>query len=74
MIKYVIKTGSKFLNTKARNQRDLAFKSTLKGMHCRRCKSNTIIEFVEWDLTYVRSIVHSCCLEFDARIKKKLNG
>jgi hypothetical protein len=47
MIKYVLKTGCKVLNTKAINIRGLFYKNTLKGMHCKKCKRNTIIEFIE---------------------------
>ncbi|SEC44752.1 hypothetical protein SAMN04489761_3018 [Tenacibaculum sp. MAR_2009_124] len=72
MIKYEIKTGSAFLNEKARNQRDLAYKPELKGMRCNSCSSDTIVRFVESDLKYVKAEIHSCCSTFDMRIRQKL--
>ncbi len=72
MIKYEIKTGDSTLNRQARNQRDVAYKPVLKGMHCGKCKNDTIIEFVESDLTHVKALIHSCCSDFDKRIRHKL--
>ncbi len=72
MIKYEIKTGCKFLNQKARQQRDVVFKPQLKGMHCRKCKVDTVICFIEDDLSHVQPIIKSCCPEFEKRIKEKL--
>jgi hypothetical protein len=71
MIKYKIKTGAKELNEKARAYRDI-YKKELNGMHCRKCKTDTIIEFVKSDSNYVKTFIHSCCSEFDKRIKDKL--
>lgn len=72
MIKYKIQMGSKFLNEKARQQRDIAFKPSLKGMCCSTCKNDTIIRFVEDKLTHVKAIIESCCPTFEKRIKEKL--
>jgi len=72
MIKYEIKTGSSFLNEKARQQRDLAFKANLKGMRCGKCSSDTIIKFVEDDSTHVKAEYNVCCSDFEKRIKEKL--
>ncbi|AZJ35106.1 hypothetical protein [Tenacibaculum singaporense] len=72
MIKYEIKTGSSFLNKKAREQRDGIYKPTLKGMHCRKCSSDTIIEFVESGGNYVKAKINPCCSGFDTRIREKL--
>jgi hypothetical protein len=71
MIKYKIKTGYKHLNEKARANKEI-YKRELKGMHCRNCKKDTIIEFVESGTNYVKALIHSCCPEFDKRIKDKL--
>ena len=72
MIKYEIKTGSSFLNEKARNQRDLVFKRNLKGMKCSKCKVDSLIKFIESDLTHVKAEYNICCTEFETRIKQKL--
>ena len=72
MIKYEIKTGSSFLNKKARQQRDIAFKPLLKGMRCTKCSSDTIIKFVESDLSHIKIEYNSCCSEFEKRIKEKV--
>ncbi len=72
MIKYEIKTGDSTLNRQARNQRDVAYKPVLKGMHCGKCKNDTIIEFVESDLTHVKALIHSYCSDFDKCIRHKL--
>jgi hypothetical protein len=72
MIKYEIKTGDSVLNRKARDQRDVYLKPKLKGMHCRKCEKDTIIEFAESGTNYVKTLIHSCCPEFDKRIKDKL--
>jgi hypothetical protein len=73
MIKYVIKTGCKFLNTKARNIKELAFKNQLKGMHCKMCRENTIIEFTQSELSNVKTEINACCSRFEARIRMNLN-
>ena len=72
MIKYDTKTGSSFLNEKARAQRDGTFKPTLKGMHCRKCNSDSIIRFVESGTNYVKTEIESCCPDFENRIREKL--
>ncbi len=72
MIKYVIKAGSSFLNTKERNQREYAYKPVLKRMHCKKCNRDTIIEFEENELTQVKSNIYSCCEHFKKRILDKL--
>ncbi len=72
MIKYEIKTGSSFLNEKARQQRDIGFKPKLKGMRCGKCSTDTTIRFVEDDLSHVKAEYKSCCSEFEDRIKNKL--
>ncbi len=71
MIKYEIKTGSQFLNEKARGKRDI-YKNRLKGMYCRKCSKDTIIKFVEDDLTHVKPEFNSCCHSFDTQIREKL--
>lgn len=73
MINYIVKTGCKFLNTKAKQIINLAYKNQLKGMRCKKCKTNTLIEFIESDLTHVKPIITPCCYEFDKRIRKNLN-
>lgn len=72
MIKYEIKLGAKYLNSEARGKRDEILKPQLRGMHCRKCTHDTIIEFVEID-QIVSWHIHACCYEFEKRIKDKLN-
>lgn len=73
MIKYVIKTGSRFLNNEARDIRDFAYKPSLKGMHCKKCKTDTIIKFSQTDSYRVKTKIHWCCEYFGNRLYKKLN-
>lgn len=73
MIKYKVKTGCKVLNQKARIKINNGYKPLLKGMHCKKCDQDTLIEFVESDLTHVKSIYTFCCPYFKERMLKKLN-
>lgn len=71
MIKYSVKTGSKFLNQKARIQINTNYKPLFKGMHCKKCKQDTLIEFIESDLTHVKPVFNYCCDYFKERMLKK---
>lgn len=72
MIKYEIKTGSKHLNTEARQRRDTYYKPFLRGMFCRNCNNDTIIRFVENHDQYVIGTIYACCPIFNERIIRKL--
>ena len=73
MIKYKIIMGKDYLNQIARRRRNYAYKPALKGMHCRNCLIDTVIEFVEDDMIEVRGIIMACCPKFKLRIEKKLS-
>lgn len=49
MIKFAIKTRSKFINNKA----TIKFRKKLRSMLCKNCKIDTIIKFLESDKTLV---------------------
>jgi len=42
-----------------------------KNFHA-KCSKDTIIEFVEEDLSHERSVINSCCPEFDEKIQNKI--
>jgi len=71
MIKYNTKLGSEDLNLKAREQRDL-IKGQLTGMHCNKCRVDTVISFEASNNFQVYPVFNACCHEFELRIRKRL--
>ncbi len=71
MIKFDIKLGSAHLNREAREQRD-EMKPRIKGMHCRKCNRDTLIDFVDDGYGHPRYRVNACCPEFNARVIKNI--
>lgn len=71
MIKYEIKLGSSYLNKIARDYRDVGYKPVLKGMHCRKCSTDTIIKFVKSEIS-VKHKINACCNDFEQRINDRL--
>lgn len=83
MIKYKIKTGKSFLDSKARGYRDTEYKPALRGMRCGKCQVDTVIEFVFKDVIISPSytmpdvgdvIYDACCPDFEARLKAKVES
>jgi hypothetical protein len=71
MIKYNTNLGAAHLNREAREFRD-SLKPYLKGMYCRNCKKDTIIEFVDDGYEHVKPEIHACCKDFHIKIKNKI--
>ena len=71
MIKYKTQVGLKVLNKEARELRN-ALKSNLKGMHCRKCKKDTIISFIDDGYGHLKPSIKVCCSEFEQRIHKQI--
>jgi len=70
MIKYNTLLGAEHLNKEARELRD-GLKTILKGMHCTKCKTDTIISFEDDGYGYLKEKIIPCCPEFLLRIRKK---
>lgn len=71
MIKFNTQLGSKHLNIYAREQKEL-LQPLVKGMHCSKCSTDTTISFEEDAYGHLKFKIHSCCPEFEQRIKMKL--
>lgn len=71
MIKYNTELGSKHMNLEARELRD-SMKTDLRGMHCRKCNTDTIISFVDDGYNHLKPAIDACCTDFEKRIKKKI--
>ena len=71
MIKYKTQVGSKHLNMEARELRD-SMKPLLSGMHCRKCKTDTEIIFVDDGYGHLKPVINACCHDFELRIRKKI--
>jgi len=69
MIKYKIQLGDKVINEEARADRD-RLKADLKGMHCRKCGIDTVIEYEIGNHGFFNYNIHACCPEFELRIRK----
>lgn len=75
-IKYNTRLGARHLNVKAAQLRDVALKPRLKGIRCTNCGGDSEFEFhqhnaypgsgsVDW-------VFHSCCADFERKVKQKL--
>jgi len=71
MIKYEIKLGKKHQSDEARRQRD-DFKKDINGMHCKLCKADTLIYWVDGWNHHAEFRIEACCRYFEGRIKEKL--
>ena len=71
MIKYKTQVGSKHMNMEARELRD-SIKPLLSGMHCRKCKSNTMIFFIDDGYGHLKPDFKVCCSDFEQRIRKRI--
>jgi hypothetical protein len=71
MIKYKTQVGSKHENMEARELRD-SLKDQLKGMYCRKCNQDTIIQFVGDGYGHLRHSIDACCSDFHEKINKKI--
>lgn len=71
MIKYKTQVGSKHMNQEARELRD-AMKRSLTGMHCRKCKPDTIISFVDDGYNHLKPDIKACCTDFEQRMHKRI--
>ena len=71
MIKYITQVGSKHLNMEARELRD-SIKPLLAGMHCRKCKTDTEIKFVNDGYGHLKPSIEACCNDFELRIRKNI--
>jgi hypothetical protein len=71
MIKYKTQVGAKHLNMEARELRDI-MKPHLKGMHCRKCKTDTEIIFVNDGYGHLKPVINACCPDFELRIRKRI--
>lgn len=71
MIKYNTQLGAKHLNSEARELKD-ALKPYLSGMHCTKCTTDTIINFVDDGHGHLTRRIHACCKDFELRILQKI--
>jgi hypothetical protein len=55
----------------ARELRDI-MKPHLKGMHCRKCKTDTEIIFVNDGYGHLKPVINACCPDFELRIRKRI--
>ena len=74
MIKYNTTTGNKEDNKNARLMRDMEFKPALRGMHCRKCKEDTVIEFEYSEEFNLLPKINACCADFEKRIRAKMDS
>lgn len=72
MIRYKTHLGFKHLNARVRETRDYVYKPALKGMHCRKCSTDTEIKFVPDSYGAFFTEIDACCQDFNNRIKDKL--
>ena len=72
MIKYEINLGYRHLNNEARRQKN-DFKHNLRGMHCKMCRKDTLIYFVDGWNHHAECRIEACCPYFENRIREKLD-
>jgi hypothetical protein len=70
MVKYQIKLGYRHQNVEARRQRN-SFKQDLRGMHCKLCKTDTIIYWADGWNHHPEFRIKACCPYFERRIREK---
>jgi len=71
MIKYKTQVGSEHLNMEARELRD-SMKFQLSGMHCRICKKDSEIVFVDDGYDHLKPKINACCPDFELRVRKRI--
>lgn len=71
MIKFNTTLGARHLNAEARELSN-ALKPYIKGMRCSKCKTDTIINFIDDGYGHLKPSIQACCNEFKLRVQQKI--
>jgi hypothetical protein len=71
MIKYKTQVGSKHMNMEAHELKD-AMKHSLSGMNCRKCKTDTVVSFIDDGYGHLKPEIKACCPDFEKRIRNRI--